>query len=575
LFPLAARKTSSSPRNHSFTSRSIIPRNVPAIKMSFTRQQSPDEESLYSGPDGKGFNPETRSRLLQQCWPIFQSDEPHTRGFTALLVVLRQIYSRVPDSLWPDYGEESLRLLQVARKVLNERNWRGTYENKRTALLDIVEDPSNSMDQLSFLSLVRNQVLVHNFWTRREYLLYSTQMYSMAPNTYIWRPRRALEAAFIADLSLFEWDGSRPLSESISDAFGIFDTETGWSHLRLPEMPTIIRVHYAPPPGNQNNYRFDHVRNVELRAFDFKPQDAEGKIKRLEETEARYELIASVKLRQTQDGTDHVRLYGADGANILPPEPARCIVDDNWYIGQPDTSFMLFFVKTTNLVPRASVAEVAIRNGAHITTDAPRDNTPAPNARGSGANAEQQPLIDPNVGQPASLSQFGSMRSNAFPKHTEPDRRPRPYPGSRRNGPRPRADTYRPVYSPRARQSLSPDRRRERRPAPPPRQQAPNHPPHQPHRAAISNGSYSDALREIEEEMQRLDEQLEILRRKLELARRRRDLEPPRQRSTSPNPRPNFPQNRRERNYVDTAIKREEEVPIYQTFDDFIRRPRR
>ncbi|KAK8135229.1 hypothetical protein PG984_007241 [Apiospora sp. TS-2023a] len=289
-----------------------------------------------------------RLQLLRARWPVFENEPEPAQGYDAFLVVLRHIYSFVPSDILPQYGEESLQVLQVARKPIHDSNAGLIKENKRSSLFELVDDPKEDLDRLRFESLAKNPKLVAKFWSRYYHLLYSSTVLALAPGSQEWVLDEPYEVQNIALESLFHWDGTRPLGESLGALFGVFrQPSTGWRYLRLPGMPTILRVLYKPNADQMISApEFKDVRSFHLTAKDCEPTDGENKSFVLKEVKCQYRLIASVDLT-----IDTVRLYGINGAYIAAPQDHGQLVDTVGSIGDVGRQYMLFFARTAESAP--------------------------------------------------------------------------------------------------------------------------------------------------------------------------------------------------------------------------------
>ncbi|KAK7919865.1 hypothetical protein PG985_007887 [Apiospora marii] len=289
-----------------------------------------------------------RLQLLRARWPVFENEPEPAPGYDAFLVVLRHIYSFVPTDVLPQYGEESLQVLQVARKPVLDANAGLVKESKRSSLFELIDEPQSHPDRLRFQSLAQNPNLVARFWSRYYFRLYSPTVLALAPGSQDWVLDEPYEAQKIALESLYRWDGTRPLGESLGALFGVFrHPPTGWRYLRLPGMPTILRVLYNPN-GDQLMIgpEFHQIRRFDLAAKDCEPTDGENQSFELKQVKCQYRLVAAVDLTN-----DTVRLYGIDGAYIRAPPDHGHLVDVRGSIGDIDRPYMLFFARTADDAP--------------------------------------------------------------------------------------------------------------------------------------------------------------------------------------------------------------------------------
>ncbi|KAK8040209.1 hypothetical protein PG993_008620 [Apiospora rasikravindrae] len=303
---------------------------------------------FQSDDDAFALGDAERLHLLRAKWPVFENEDGYAPGFDAFVVLLRHIYSFLPTGAPPEYGDESLEVLQVARKPIHDGNVGLVRVCKQSALSELVDDPKTDFGSLRFESLVKNPRVIEKLWSRHYYLLYSTTVLALAPSSQEWVVDEPYETRNVALESLFQWDGTRPLGESLSTLFGIFrHPATGWRYLRLPNMPITIRVLYDPNADELlNPPDFAQVRSFHITAKDCEPVDDEKKSFVLKETKCQYRLVASVDLE-----TDTVRLYGINGAYIPPPHDHGELVSSRGSIGDLGRRYMLFFARTSDDVP--------------------------------------------------------------------------------------------------------------------------------------------------------------------------------------------------------------------------------
>ncbi|KAI1843268.1 hypothetical protein JX266_010622 [Neoarthrinium moseri] len=321
---------------------------APSVSTTSDSQSHPSEKAEVT--------PELRMQRLHNCWPMFQDDDPNIQGYSALLVVARTIYSYLPDALWPPYGNESLQMLQVARKMIHERNWASVSVSKKTAIHELVDAPGDQPEKITFLALMNNEHMINRFWSRQDFLLYQPLILFMRPGGNKWEKATPSEPRIVAKHSLVEWDGSTPLSDHISNLFGYFRHEDGSATIRLSAMPFLVRVLFTPQQRRGTPPDFRSVQRFTIRSR--KWARTESGRPELQLNTSEYVLKAAVKTRSTPAGADFVRIYGAKGENILPPPDAEPIVENTWRIGQEGT-FALFYIKTSDRRPVAQTRECA------------------------------------------------------------------------------------------------------------------------------------------------------------------------------------------------------------------------
>ncbi|KAI1778706.1 hypothetical protein F4818DRAFT_438856 [Hypoxylon cercidicola] len=283
-----------------------------------------------------------RRPLAATPLPIFPNGSRQMPGFQATLRSLQHIYAYLPDDLFREMSSDSLLVLQLAGRTYNKEEEELVEGLKNRAPGEMCPDWESGDRAGSFFELVEGNKLISHLWSRRDFLLFNPRVISRDPDKRLWvenGPPKSREE--VATHSLVEYDGTRPIEDDINQLFGSRLSPTGHQCLRLPMMPTILRVLYKP--AETASVRFDKLQQFYIYALDIEPQD--GMIPRyaLGGTGHAYVLIATVRLRAKPDEPDFVRTYDQFGRYLVPYGESRIIRDDQWEVGQQDHSYMLVY----------------------------------------------------------------------------------------------------------------------------------------------------------------------------------------------------------------------------------------
>jgi hypothetical protein len=143
-----------------------------------------------------------------------------------------------------------------------------------------------------------------------------------------------------ADDGLLHWDGfDRTLAEHVSGYFGEVDWGNGPRVRRLAACPRIIRMRYT---SKNNRLRFHH----DLSRFEYQliPGHAEG-IRSVV-----YRCVAAIRLRDSPEGADSVRLYYYD-LHFVPKRAPP--MSDAWQLPDPG-EYMLYYAPSEIPLPEES-----------------------------------------------------------------------------------------------------------------------------------------------------------------------------------------------------------------------------
>ncbi|KAI1261356.1 hypothetical protein F5Y18DRAFT_431191 [Xylariaceae sp. FL1019] len=290
---------------------------------------------------------EDRRNLMFGYWPVHPDDEASLLGLNVMIIVLRQIYSVLPDDLVPTVGNETARILQVARSKSHEGNWSSIINKKLGAMYDICPDWKEQARHQSFISLIESDLMIESFWARPCFHLYHNCVYYKPPDGD-WSPhQKPASNLAIGKASLIRYTGELSLGHHISRIFSVRTMEPpGWHYLRFCKWPQLIRVHYTPASAPESAPGFHDLCHLTINArYLEKSSIDDTKVDFRSTANVRYKLIAVVRLRSNDEAIDLVRLYNRHHTTMQPPDDAKRFFSNDWKLGEPGSSYMMFYLR--------------------------------------------------------------------------------------------------------------------------------------------------------------------------------------------------------------------------------------
>lgn len=269
---------------------------------------------------------------MQATWPDATAEPARRSGVACAIIVLRYMLSMaVP--------EERQRFLDSRPRGMNILLEHALLQSDSRALDNLCAELEGKPElrNLGFKSLMENPVMQQTLWDTREFNLFLQVLYR-SDHSKRWGPPPAGTDLPPGDNGLVLWDGriDDSLSDVVAEYFGAYpDRETGEEVLRVPNMPWFIRMSYKS--RNPNLRFFYDLAYFQVRVGNHPSQ---GNIER----KGHYRCVAAVKLRDTPDGSDTLRLYRPSGIPFFP-EGCAFPMSDEWALPEKG-EYMLYFVES-------------------------------------------------------------------------------------------------------------------------------------------------------------------------------------------------------------------------------------
>ncbi|KAI1261365.1 hypothetical protein F5Y18DRAFT_440484 [Xylariaceae sp. FL1019] len=279
---------------------------------------------------------------ISRRMPVYKDDPVQMQGLNALIVVIRHMYSCLPEEFRPELADESHLILQISRATCFDEAIPIIKADKLSVMDEICPGWQDHAPE-SFLSLMTSDVMNEAFWQRDELLLYDTPFY-YKPLKKDWEPdplpadRLAIAKASTIECHDGEPDRDSRLCDLINPIFRYpHQIGHGWYCLPVPDWPVILRVKY---PYYGTGIALTGLRALELCA----PQlDDNGTMLNFSRHRTQwYQLIAAVRLRGSPEALDLVSLFRNDGSDIKVSEDVKFLIRH---------SCMLFYIRTAQTEP--------------------------------------------------------------------------------------------------------------------------------------------------------------------------------------------------------------------------------
>lgn len=294
-------------------------------------------------------------------------------GVRAAIILIRTLVSYLSaehDGLESIIESESP-LFQYA--CINVGNSSSSIDTVLGLRIQAEESLSRITGGLSFYNMTEdnNNAVLQQFWQRKDLRFFSLWSVERVSSRLQLSKRESYERAkeervtpkqLAAQESLLPWDGSTSLNSAISSDC-LEDSLDGY---RLHRAPVCVRVQYTP--SNAHCPRFtDLMADPLCIPNKFKVPDVDDDIDSKVEGSVHYRLILVVRLRSLDARgcqQDYTRLYSPNGQYIQPRSTAGGVmppgVSDEWSLGEPGHSYMLYFVKSgTRILDLAQLRETA------------------------------------------------------------------------------------------------------------------------------------------------------------------------------------------------------------------------
>ncbi|KAK3320497.1 hypothetical protein B0T19DRAFT_465287 [Cercophora scortea] len=293
--------------------------------------------------------------LLQRQWPATISDAPGSllSGLDSLIIVLRHILTHCDPSpehrsalmnldtslngvdreifscLWRDFGYPGITVYSVVERVF--------------LLQKIKAEKATPNLNHSFKELMGYHLL-EPLWAQ-DWLRLSPSYTPVQPPL---QPHTGAAGEEQADLPpapepILKWDGTAELGDYVNSRVSPRTiTRNGAQLFESYNLPTVIRVHYSPQ-GHVNEFTNGDVRSFKTKQHQIitnpEPRISEG-------SELVYRLIAAVKLRESAEQPDSVRLFSLDDGEAIKPTNSTVYYPAAWdTIPDGGSEFMLFYAR--------------------------------------------------------------------------------------------------------------------------------------------------------------------------------------------------------------------------------------
>lgn len=289
--------------------------------------------------------------VLQKTWPGAAGETADWPGLSALLVIIRHLYSMMPvysrvseDTLKRETANPILKLawMNISREL--EPEYRQLWQTIRNRLC-----PGPGESLLTLWELFNSDLMVTSMWSADEFLLYDPGLLAMPASTKEggeWQRQEPYPIEEVARHGIVEYDGSEELSDVLSNMFGAFADKSGNLFLRLFSQPIYLRVLYKPTSAeNVPIPEFDKLQTICFETQQWRRDN--GNQWRLLLQKHWYSLVVTARLRPDEAEKDFVRLYAPNGGYIYPPESLQgsSILSSSWRVGMPEQSYLLIYVK--------------------------------------------------------------------------------------------------------------------------------------------------------------------------------------------------------------------------------------
>ncbi|KAJ4179280.1 hypothetical protein NW755_012624 [Fusarium falciforme] len=289
-----------------------------------------DSDDIRKRLPTSDHNDDAAAVILETRPPFCSIRDKHS-GLDCLITVLRRIYTDSflgPNGLaqkeWFAAAESENPILTHAWHMFGqgEEDVRKATE-ARNSLLKSLQEMGMTGEE-SFSELDRSPLMAKTFWGQSELVLFHPKFDAMTLEVFSSTKQEKGEGSLIK--AQRHVDGLT-VQGRIDQIFGVHPN--GGIHLILrPARPEILRVEYHPAEDPTDRPPFHSFRLIDLPDWIYRQGDGElsfdmtGRVP--------YALIAVVQHRDEPTGSDSVRTYSANGANIVPEYEPSSYTPGNW-----------------------------------------------------------------------------------------------------------------------------------------------------------------------------------------------------------------------------------------------------
>jgi hypothetical protein len=272
---------------------------------------------------------------VHESWPSSQHDPAGRSGVACAIIVLRHLLSYFD----PEDRQRFVDSLRLGRIPVLEQAV--LHSDKDSLDSSFGKMKANlGADDLRFDKLMENSVMHDEIWDKQDFRLFLEVTYRASPDGPWGRPPHDLVLA--GHDGLLHWDGyDRTLAEHVSGYFGEIDLESGARVSRMAACPRIIRMRYE---SKNKRLQFHH----DLSRFEYRLTQGHAKGTNF----VIYRCIAAVRLRDSPEGSDSVRLYHY-GLQFVPKTAQP--MSTTWQLPDPG-EYMLYFAVSDIPLPEEPCA---------------------------------------------------------------------------------------------------------------------------------------------------------------------------------------------------------------------------
>ncbi|RSL45933.1 hypothetical protein CEP51_016013 [Fusarium floridanum] len=226
----------------------------------------------------------------------------------------------------------------------------------KTALLESLQGIGMTGAE-PFCDLDRSVLMARTFWGQDEMALFRP---SFDAGTFAVLPCTKQERGEKSLVKVHRQIGVSPVQSKLKELFGCH-TEGDRSIVSAPDRPAIIRVEYHPAEDPKDRPLFHSFRLIDFPAWTFHKTEGDTYF----ETAGRVPctLLAVVRHRYEPTGSDSVRTYSANGANIVFQYEPREYTPGSWSLedAKPHTYTLFYGRPHPNMLPLPPLPELDTR----------------------------------------------------------------------------------------------------------------------------------------------------------------------------------------------------------------------
>lgn len=204
---------------------------------------------------------------------------------------------------------------------------------------------------LNYEQIMENKTMFETVWVRDAFMLWHRAVYERRYGSKIWTQVEFKKLPKLAELSKIKYNGKGDLGELISSKFGRENMEEEELDLHWQSnSPSIIRVLYDNTESESMTRSFNELARITVDGQRLDEEvDDQGRTRLLlkpgVKDTIKYQLIASVRLGNSYDQKDRIRLYRIDGEPIRHTATLLGrFAGVKWNIGD-NARFMLYYAQ--------------------------------------------------------------------------------------------------------------------------------------------------------------------------------------------------------------------------------------